>query len=202
MSILHIDSSARLTGSNSRIIGQYLVNELNTKVVHRDLAVNPLPAISAQDLMGVHGSSDEQRSSLQTHLALSEQLIQELKDADTLIIGAAMYNFGIPASLKHWIDAICRAGVSFKYTAQGPVGLLNIKRAFIITATGGTPVGSKMDFASDYLAHICNFIGVKEVVHIDASGSKGSPEKIIESGKQQIDSFFENAQTNEDLEVA
>jgi FMN-dependent NADH-azoreductase len=202
MSILHIDSSARLTGSNTRIIGQYLVNELNATVVHRDLALNPLPAISAEDLMGVHGSSDAQRDSLHSHLALSDQLIQELKEADTLVIGAAMYNFGIPASLKQWIDAICRAGVSFKYTDKGPVGLLNIKRAFIITATGGTPVGSKMDFASDYLAHICSFIGVKEVVHIDASGSKGSPEKIIESGKQQIDSFFENAQTNEDLAVA
>lgn len=202
MSILHIDSSARLTASNTRIIGQYLVNELNAGVVHRDLAVNPLPPISAQDLMGVHGSSDDQRDSLHSHLALSDQLIQELKDADTLVIGAAMYNFGIPASLKQWIDAICRAGVSFKYTEQGPVGLLNIKRAFIITATGGTPVGSDMDFASDYLAHICSFIGVKEVVHIDAGGSKGSPEKIIESGKQQIDSFLENEQTNEDLAAA
>ncbi|GAC22168.1 FMN-dependent NADH-azoreductase [Paraglaciecola arctica] len=202
MSILHIDTSARLTGSNTRIIGQYLVNELNAGVVHRDLAVNPLPPISAQDLMGVHGSSDDQRDSLHSHLALSDQLIQELKDADTLVIGAAMYNFGIPASLKQWIDAICRAGVSFKYTEQGPVGLLNIKRAFIITATGGTPVGSDMDFASDYLAHICNFIGVKEVVHIDAGGSKGSPEQIIESGKLQIDSFLENEQTNEDLAVA
>jgi FMN-dependent NADH-azoreductase len=188
MSILHIDSSARLTGSNTRIIGQYLVNTLNTTVVHRDLAVHPLPPISAQDLMGVH-----------THLALSDQLIQELKNADTLVIGAAMYNFGIPASLKQWIDAICRAGVSFKYTAQGPVGLLNIKRAFIITATGGTPVGSNMDFASGYLAHICKFLGVQEVLHIDASGSKGTPEQIIESGKQQVDNLLSTAQTTEDV---
>ena len=195
MSILHIDSSARLIGSNTRIIGQYLVNTLNTlntKVVHRDLAAHPLPPVSAQDLMGVHGSSDDQRDSLHTHLALSNQLIQELKDADTLVIGAPMYNFGIPASLKQWIDAICRAGVSFKYTDKGPIGLLNIKRAFIITATGGTPVGSKMDFASGYLAHICHFIGVEEVLHIDASGSKGSPEHIIESGKQQIDALLSN----------
>jgi FMN-dependent NADH-azoreductase len=170
--------------------------------VHRDLAVNPLPPINAEDLMGVHGSSNDQRDSLHTHLALSDQLIQELKDADTLVIGAAMYNFGIPASLKQWIDAICRAGVSFKYTAQGPVGLLNIKRAFIITATGGTPVGSSMDFVSGYLAHICGFLGVKEVLHIDASGSKGSPEQIIESGKQQVDNLLSTAQTTEDVVVA
>ncbi|WP_293750401.1 NAD(P)H-dependent oxidoreductase [uncultured Paraglaciecola sp.] len=202
MSILHIDSSARLTDSNTRIIGQYLVNALNTKMLHRDLAVNPLPAISAQDLMGVHGSSDDQRDSLHSHLALSNQLIQELKDADTLIIGAAMYNFGIPASLKQWIDAICRAGVSFKYGEQGPEGLLNIKRAFIITASGGTPVGGDMDFVSGYLSLICNFIGVKEVLHIDASGSKGSPEQIIESGKQQVDSLLANEHNTETLGVS
>jgi FMN-dependent NADH-azoreductase len=201
MSILHIDSSARLTDSNTRIIGQYLVNALNTKVLHRDLAVNPMPAISAQDLMGVHGSSDEQRDSLHSHLALSNQLIQELKDADTLIIGAAMYNFGIPASLKQWIDAICRAGVSFKYGEQGPEGLLNIKRAFIITASGGTPVGGDMDFVSGYLSLICHFIGVKEVLHIDASGSKGSPEQIIESGKQQVDTLLANEHSTETLGV-
>ena len=202
MSILHIDSSARLTGSNTRIIGQYLVNALNTNLVHRDLAVKPLPAISAEDLMGVHGSSDDQRNSLQTQLALSEQLIQELKDADTLVIGAPMYNFGVAASLKHWIDAICRAGVSFKYTEQGPVGLLNIKRAFIITATGGTPVGSDMDFVSDYLALICRFIGVEEVMHIDASGSKGTPEQVIELAKQQVDTLLSNQQINQNVAVA
>jgi FMN-dependent NADH-azoreductase len=192
MSILHIDSSTRLTDSNTRIIGQYIVDTLNTNAIHRDLAVNPLPAISAQDLMGVHGSSDEQRPSLQTQLALSEQLIQELRDADTLIIGAPMYNFGIAASLKQWIDAICRVGVSFKYSSQGPVGLMNIKKAYIITASGGTPIGSNMDFVSGYLAHICSFIGVEEVLHIDASGSKGTPEQIIESGKQQVDTLLSN----------
>lgn len=202
MSILHIDSSARLTGSHTRIIGQYLVNKLNTTVVHRDLAVNPLPPISAQDLMGVHGSSDDKRDSLHTHLALSEQLIQELKDADTLVIGAPMYNFGIAASLKHWIDAICRAGVSFKYGEKGPEGLLNIKRAFIITGSGGTPVGSEMDFVSGYLSLICKFIGVKEVIHIDASGSKGTPEVIIESGKQQVDKIIANEPANKTLDVA
>jgi FMN-dependent NADH-azoreductase len=202
MSILHIDSSARLTGSNTRIIGEYLVNELNAKVVHRDLAVNPLPAISAEDLMGVHGSSDDKRDSLSTHLAVSEQLLQELRDADTLVIGAPMYNFGIAASLKQWIDAICRAGISFKYTNQGPIGLMNIKRAFIITGSGGTLIGGDMDFVSGYLAQICSFIGVEEILHIDASGSKGTPEQIIESGKQQVHTLISSDQTPEMLGVA
>jgi FMN-dependent NADH-azoreductase len=189
MSVLHINSSARLGESNSRIIGQYLVDALGEPVVSRDLAQHPLPPISAEDLIAVHGSADSQRPSLLTQLALSDRLIAELKDADTLVIGAPIYNFGIPASLKQWIDAVCRAGVSFKYTEQGPQGLLGVKRAFIITASGGTPIGSEIDFASGYLEHICRFIGITEIFHIDASGSKGTPEEIIAQGKQQVDAL-------------
>ena len=190
MTILHINSSARLDHSNTRIIGQYLVDALAEPVVSRDLAQQALPPISAEDLIAVHGSLDSDRASLQTQLALSEKLIDELKNADTLVIGAPMYNFGIPASLKQWIDAICRAGVSFKYTEQGPVGLLGVKRAFIITASGGTPIGGEMDFASRYLEHICHFIGIDKVFHIDASGSKGTPEQVIFQGKQQVDALL------------
>ena len=190
MTVLHINSSARLNHSNTRIIGQYLVDALGEPVVSRDLAQQALPPITAEDLIAVHGSSESQRASLQTQLTLSEQLIEELRGADTLVLGAPMYNFGIPASLKQWIDAICRAGVSFKYTEQGPVGLLNVRRAFIITATGGTPIGSEMDFASRYLEHICRFLGIAEIFHIDASGSKGTPEQVIAQGKQQVDTLI------------
>lgn len=196
MTVLHINSSAQMSNSNTRILGQYLVDALGEQVVHRDLAQQPLPPIHAEDLMAVHGSFDSQRASLQPQLALSEQLIEELKSADTLVLGAPMYNFGIPASLKQWIDAICRAGVSFKYTEQGPVGLLGIKRAFIITSSGGTPIGSEMDFASRYLEHICRFIGINNVFHVDASGSKGNPEQVIAQGKDQIDALIADANFN------
>lgn len=196
MTVLHINSSARQDHSNTRIIGQYLVDTLGGHAIHRDLAQQPLPPISAQDLIAVHGSSDDQRASFQTQLSLSTQLIDELTNADTLVLGAPMYNFSIPAVLKQWIDAVCRAGVSFKYTEQGPVGLLDIKQAFIITATGGTPVGSEMDFASRYLEFICRFIGVREVFHIDASGSKGSPEQVINQGKQQVDALMSALSSN------
>jgi FMN-dependent NADH-azoreductase len=187
MSILHINSSARLEGSNSRIIGQYLVDKLDQPVISRDLVQQPLPPISSEDLMGVHGSSTSERESLQAQLALSNALIDELRRSDTLVLATPIYNFGIPASLKQWVDAICRAGVSFKYTDQGPVGLLGVKRAIVVTASGGTPIGGDMDFASGYLEHICKFIGINEVYHITASGSKGKPEQLIASGKQQVD---------------
>lgn len=197
MTVLHINSSAGLDHSNTRIIGQYLVEALGEPTVSRDLAQQALPPITAEDLIAVHGSSESPRASLQPQLKLSEQLIEELRGADTLVLGAPMYNFGIPASLKQWIDAICRAGVSFKYTEQGPVGLLNVRRAFIITATGGTPIGSEMDFASRYLEHICRFLGITEVFHIDASGSKGTPEQVIAQGKQQVDTLITDFYSND-----
>ena len=196
MSVLHINSSARLRNSNTRIIGQYLVDALAQPVVSRDLAQHPLPPINAEDLVDVHGSSDNQRPSLQAQLALSAQLIDELKSADTLVLAAPMYNFAIPAVLKQWIDSICRAGVSFKYTEQGPVGLLGVKRAFIITASGGTPLGSETDFASGYLEHICNFIGIADVFHIDASGSKSTQEQVITQAKKQVDVLISELSNN------
>ncbi|MFT4614934.1 MAG: FMN-dependent NADH-azoreductase [Bacteroidia bacterium] len=195
MTVLHINSSARLEHSNTRVIGEYLVAALNEPVIHRDLAQQPLPPISAQDLEGVHGSSDSPRESLQSQLQLSNQLIDELRTAETLVLGAPMYNFGIAASLKQWIDAICRAGVSFKYTEQGPAGLLGVQRAFIITGSGGTTIGSDADFTSRYLEHICRFLGIKDVFHIDASGSKRTPDEVIASGKQQVDSLISTIST-------
>lgn len=202
MSILYINSSARTAGSNSRIIGDYLVDTLGEHVVRRDLGQEPLPAISGEDLIGVHGSQLATRESLKQQLTLSEQLIAELHQSDTLVISTPMYNFGIPAVLKQWIDAICRAGVSFKYTEQGPVGLLGVKRAFIVTASGGTSIGSDMDFASPYLEHICRFIGIEDIFHIDAGGSKREPEKVIAHGKQQVDQLIAEASTKQSEEIA
>ena len=195
MGILYINSSARTEPSNSRAIGDYLVDRLGDSAVRRDLGREPLPPISGDDLIGVHGSQAANRESLEQQLALSEQLIEELRQSNTLVISTAMYNFGIPVVLKQWIDSICRAGISFQYTEQGPVGLLGVKRAYIITASGGTPIGSEMDFASPYLEHICRFIGIEEIFHIDAGGSKGEPEQVIEYGKLQVDQLIVKTST-------
>ena len=195
MSILRIDSSARIEGSNSRTLTQYLVdclselgkNKAQPEIVVRDLAQQLLPEIDAEDLIDLHASADKKRESLQLHMDLSKALIDELMAADDLVFGVPIYNFSVPAVLKHWIDYICRAGITFKYGKNGPVGLSGVKRAFIVTSSGGVPVGSDMDYASRYLEHICRFIGVEQVIHIDASGSKGTPELVIAQGKQQID---------------
>ncbi|MBB6521528.1 FMN-dependent NADH-azoreductase [Pseudoteredinibacter isoporae] len=190
MTILHIDSSAQLDNSNSRQLGQYLVQKLAQTAVHRDLAQKPPLVPSAEDLMDFKDGKTAPRDSLEAYYQQSEEFILELKAADVLVIGAGMYNFSVPAYLKLWIDAICRAGETFRYTSEGPEGLSGIKTAYIITATGGTPVGSPYDFCSGYLEQVCRFIGVKDIHHIDASGSKGSQDAILAAGREDIDQLL------------
>lgn len=193
MSTLYLTTSARGAQSNSRAVGDYLVDQLGKEVVHRDLGSNPLPAISGDDLIGVHGSQDLTTESFKQQIALSNSLIEELKQADTIVVALAIYNFGVPVVLKQWIDAVCRAGVSFKYTEQGPQGLLGDKKVYIVSASGGTPIGGKMDFASPYLAHVFRFIGFSDIEQIDASGSKREPEQVVAAGKRQVDDLLNNA---------
>ncbi|MFV1873100.1 MAG: FMN-dependent NADH-azoreductase [Oleiphilus sp.] len=196
MSILHIDTSAKLSTSNSRHLSAYLVDKIGESglssdtVIRRDLAAEHLPDISSEDLIALHSSSDEDRASLKKHFELSDTLITELTSSDTLVIGVAMYNFGIPAVLKQWIDYIARAGRTFKYTEKGPIGLSGVKHAYIVIASGGTQIGSPMDHVSPYLKTVMGFIGVETVHIIDASGSKGSTEKVIGEAKTQIDALF------------
>ncbi|MGD9661602.1 MAG: FMN-dependent NADH-azoreductase [Porticoccaceae bacterium] len=194
MNILKIDTSPRADSSNSRILTDEVVAQLDsTAVKTRDLANNLLPVISAEDLVALHGSQHLDSDSFRRHQRLSDQLIAELKWADTLVIGIAMHNFSVPAVLKQWIDYVCRAGHTFHYTADGPAGLTTIRNAYLVVAAGGTPIGSSVDFASGYLQWICQFIGVKNVHIIDASGSKRAPEEILANGKAQIQALASQA---------
>jgi FMN-dependent NADH-azoreductase len=196
MTILHIDSSANLKNSNSRTISAYIVEKLKAEspgelqVIRRDLANDLLPQISAADLVDLHASATSESVSLSMHLALSDTLIAELKTADTLVIGLPLYNFGVPVVFKQWVDYVARAGHTFRYTEQGPVGLSGVNRAFVVIASGGTPVGSPMDHLSHYIKTILRFIGVKEVHIIDAAGSKGATDKVIAQAKSQVDNML------------
>ena len=120
-------------------------------------------------------------------LALSDQLVAELKAADTIVIGAPVYNFGVPAALKAWVDLVARAGLTFKYSETGPVGLLEGKRAIIAVATGGTPVGSDIDFATGYLKHIMGFIGIHDVEVIAADRVMANGPEAVADAKAEIE---------------
>lgn len=193
MQVLHIDSSAQKDGSLSRTVSGIVVEQLLERGVasrrlYRDLAADPWPPMSAEDLVGVHGSHHlAARKSLASHLATSGQLIDELKVIDTLVLGLPMYNFSVPVYLKQWIDYVCRAGVTFRYGENGPEGLTGVKHAIIVTSSGGTTIGGAADFASTYVEHICRFLGIESIHHINASGSKLEPEAVITRARADID---------------
>ena len=166
--VLRIDASARHSGSESRALTQRIIDRLaSATVINRDLAV-AMPAIDADWLAANWTPTDERTDAQRQTLALSDTLIEEIKSADTIVIGAPIYNFGIPATLKTWIDLIARAGITFKYSETGPQGLLTGKRAIVAITSGGTQVGSEIDFASGYLRHVLGFVGITDVQFVAA----------------------------------
>ncbi|MDR6832804.1 MULTISPECIES: NAD(P)H-dependent oxidoreductase [unclassified Sphingopyxis] len=171
--ILRIDASARHSGSTTRQLTDQLVTRLverdyGAAVTRRDLAVTP-PALLTESWVGANFTDDAERSDDQRAvLAHSDELIAELEAADTIVIGVPVYNFAIPAALKAWIDQIARARRTFRYTETGPEGLLTGKKAYLVVASGGVPVGSDYDFATGYLRHVLGFVGITDVTIIAA----------------------------------
>ena len=121
-------------------------------------------------------------------MAESDALIAEVQAADVLVIGVPVYNFGVPAALKAWIDMIARARETFKYTENGPVGLLTNKKAYLVVASGGTEVGSAIDFATPYMKHVMGFIGITDVTVISA-GQQMMDEKAAEKAEKSIEAL-------------
>ncbi|PTX54417.1 FMN-dependent NADH-azoreductase [Litoreibacter ponti] len=189
MTILQIDSSARRTGSVTRDLTAKLAHALGGQVVHRDLAATPLPQIT-ETWVGSNFTPAAERSPAQREaLAQSDALVAELQAADTIIIGLPIYNFGVPAALKAWIDLVARAGVTFKYTPDGPKGLLEGKRAIVAIASGGTKSGSEIDFATPYIKHVLGFIGIHDVEVVAADQLGADAEAKLSAAQSQIDAL-------------
>ncbi|SIS84250.1 FMN-dependent NADH-azoreductase [Roseivivax lentus] len=185
--VLRIDTSARREGSISRRLTDRVIDRLAAeRVITRDLA-EPLPAVN-EDWIGANFTPEADRSADQkAALALSDDLIAELRAADTLVIGLPIYNFGAPVSFKTWIDLVARAGVTFRYSEAGPEGLLEGKRAILVVASGGTEAGSTIDFASTYARHVLGFIGITDVDIVTADQLAIEPEATIRAAEAQID---------------
>ncbi len=187
--VLHIDSSARRTGSVSRDLTAQIVDRLGAdEVIRRDLAT-PLPLLD-EAWIGANFTPADQRSDEQKQLlAQSDTLVEELKAADTLVIGAPIYNFSVPAGLKAWIDLVARVGLTFSYTEEGPAGLLEGKRAIIAVASGGTEAGSAIDFATGYLRHMLGFMGITEVKIVAADTLAIDEGAALAKAKSQIEAL-------------
>ena len=172
MKILRVDSSAKTENSESRRLTDRIIDGLKTNGKSLDVTVRDLnqslPQVNTAWIEANNTPSDDQTDEHKKTLALSNTLVGEIEAADTLIIGVALYNFSITASLKLWIDLVCRARKTFAYVDGSPKGLMTGKKAIICFASGGTPFESDIDFASGYLKHILGFIGITDVIFISA----------------------------------
>jgi FMN-dependent NADH-azoreductase len=176
--VLHINSSVRQNGSLSRQLGAEFVakwQEANPSgtVITRDLAANPVPHLTEQ-MMGAYFTPAEQRNADQAHtIKTSDALVDELLAADTIVIGAPMYNFSVTSGLKAWIDHVARAGRTFKYGANGPEGLVSGKKVYVFVASGGAyseGPAAAYDHVTTYLRSVLGFLGMTDVTFIVAEG--------------------------------
>lgn len=184
--VLNVQASARHDGSVKRQLSDKILTKIAAdQTITRDLATG-LPLLNAAWLAANFTLTDDRTDMQRETLALSDSLITEIKQADTIVIGSPVYNFSVPAVLKAWIDQIARVGVTFKYTPDGPVGLLSGKRAIIVIASGGTSVGSDIDYASGYLKHIMGFIGITDVTIIAADALGNDADAKIAAANDDI----------------
>lgn len=172
--VLVINSSLSNENGKSNKLSQKLLAGLATSakisLVERNLADMNLPHLTMAEMLA-WGTDAAQRSEEQIALAaFSEQFIAELQQADTIVIGMPMYNFGVPSTFKAWIDRVARAGVTFKYTETGPQGLLNNKKVYVLAARGGLYLGTPKDSQTQYLKDVLAFIGLTDVTFIYAEG--------------------------------
>jgi len=188
--ILRIDASMRKNGSYSRTLSDRLIGRLKSQTLStvkvRDLA-DGIPDIDEAWIGANFADVAERTSEQRSVLSCSNALISELKSADTLVIGLPIYNFNVPAAFKAWIDQIARAKITFRYGDNGPEGLLKDKKAYVILSSGGTQLGSDIDFISDYMYHILGFIGIKDVTIINSSGIGRNEAKVIADAHSVID---------------
>lgn len=175
MKILQINASVRREASNSTRLADQIVSRLrdvnpDAELTVRDLAVTPHPILDEVTLDALFTPPDQRSPEQAARVALDDALIAEVQAHDTLVLAVPMYNFGVPAQLKNWIDAIARNGVTFRYTAQGPEGLLTGKTVYVAFARGGRYRDTPADSQTPYLRTILGFLGMTDVRFIYAEG--------------------------------
>ncbi len=192
--ILRVDSSARTGSSVSRRLGDLLLHRLeqehgSVEIAHRDVSAG-LPFVTEAWVVANATDPAERTPQQEEELAVSERLVGELERADVLVLSTPIYNFGIPAALKAWIDQVARARRTFRYSDAGPVGLLEGKKAYVLVASGGTEVGSEIDFVSGYLRHILGFLGIRDVELIAADRLMARGDEALAGAVEAMDHLF------------
>jgi FMN-dependent NADH-azoreductase len=189
MNILQINASARREGANSTQVANRVVERLQAAnpaatLTLRDLAVTPHPVLDEAALGALFTPAEQRTPEQAARVALDDALIAEIQAHDTLVLGVPMYNFGVPVQLKAWIDAIARAGTTFRYTATGPEGLLTGKTVYVALARGGLYRDTPNDSQVPYLKAVLGFLGMTDVRFIYAEGLAMGPEAVAKGFAQ------------------
>jgi FMN-dependent NADH-azoreductase len=201
MNILQINSSSRGSASHSSRLAADIVARLrrehaDSTLVLRDLAHTPHPALDENALGALFTPAERRTPEQAARVALDDALIAEIQAADMIVLGVPMYNFGVPAGLKNWIDAIARAQVTFRYTASGPQGLLTGKKVYFALTRGGLYRNTPADTQVPYLKTLFAFLGMTDVSFVYAEGIAMGPEAeqaAFAGAQRQIDQLFGSA---------
>jgi FMN-dependent NADH-azoreductase len=180
--ILQINSSLHgVDAQSSRLASEFvqtmraatgpdLAHASGPVVLLRDLAGEPVPHLTAERFTAFSTPASDRTPAQQQAVAESDRLIAELQAADVIAIGLPMYNFGVPSTLKAYFDHVARAGVTFRYTSEGPEGLLTGKRAYVFATRGGRHAGTPSDLQTVYVRQFLGFVGIRDVVFVYAEG--------------------------------
>lgn len=197
MKILQINASARSAGSNSTRVADSITARLQAAhpgalVEVRDLGANPHPVLDEPALSALFTPAEQRSPEQAARVALDDALIAQVQSADAIVLGVPMYNFGVPVQLKAWIDAIARAGVTFRYTENGPQGLITGKKVYVALARGGLYRNTPADSQVPYLKSVLAFLGMTDVEFIYAEGLAMGPDaaaKGFAEAQAQIDAI-------------
>jgi FMN-dependent NADH-azoreductase len=191
MKILHLDSSARQEESVSRQLAKQLVHKIKKtedEVIYRDISGN-IPFVAGIKGAGFIIPEEERTEQDKKLFQFSDELVDEFLAADTIVISSPIYNFGPPAAAKAWFDLVARAGITFKYEATGPVGLVEgNKQVYLVITSGGVPAESPVDFCTPWFKQALTFLGIKNIEVIDASQLNISDAKLVKA-KEKINNL-------------
>ena len=205
MNILQINSSARRVQDGQGSVSTRLAHELvarlcadqpETRLQVLDLGLNPPPALDEAALQALFTAAEARSPAQAERVALDMALVEQLRAADVLVLAVPMINFGVPSALKNWIDAIAKAGVTFRYTAEGPVGLLTGKKVFVVLARGGIYRDQPADTMVPYLRTVLGFLGMTDLSFVYAEGLAMGPEaeaRALASAREAIAELTEPA---------
>ena len=198
MKILQINASARSAGANSTRLADSIIARLKvlypaSLVELRDLASDPHPVLDEVALTALFTPVESRTQAQTARVTLDDALIAQVQSADAIVLGVPMYNFGVPVQLKTWLDAIARVGVTFRYTENGPEGLLKGKKVYVALARGGKYRDTATDSQVPYLKTILGFLGLTDVEFIYAEGlamGVEAAEKAFAAAEAQIDALI------------